>query len=202
MGKIWNDEYRSSVIGRVDSDGRVWNNEYSVGRVDSNGNVWNDEYSGSIIGRVDSDGGVWADSSSVGNVDSDGNIRQGGRIVGRAEGGKLEGGAALLLLVGKQDGDKQRKHFPKMEDGFFIWIVSMLLYLIFENWGGRIGAILGVAFIIIVGIIDEASDLSFKNSPLFTIVIAIITGFILGIVGAIINLIVFLIKKLIKKIKG
>jgi len=84
------DGYGGRIIGRVTSDGRVWNDGYgggTVGRVTSDGRVWNDGYGGSAIGRVTSDGRVWNDG-------------YGGSSIGRVTDGQiLEGGAALLLLL-------------------------------------------------------------------------------------------------------
>lgn len=86
-----------------------------------------------------------------------------------------------------------RRHFPEREEssGCLGWIFSIIIYLIFSNWGGRIGVILGVIFTIIM--IASASD------AIEAILGGLVVTFLLGIAGFIVNAILNFIIKLVKK---
>ncbi|MDR0474445.1 MAG: hypothetical protein LBH43_12330 [Treponema sp.] len=89
------------------------------------------------------------------------------------------------------------RHFPKREEssGCLGWIFSILVFLIFSNWGGRIGVIIGGVFSVIMIIQTFSDDLPVGN--LFLIVPFALLA--CGIIGAIIGAIVGFIKKLINK---
>jgi hypothetical protein len=80
-----------------------------------------------------------------------------------------------------------RKHFPRREEssGCLTWIFALFLFVIFRNWGGRIGVILGVILTIIL--IATGGGESAGNG--------ILAIFFFGLIGAAIGGIVNFIRK-------
>jgi hypothetical protein len=78
-----------------------------------------------------------------------------------------------------------RRHFPKREEssGCLTWFFAILLFILFKNWGGRIGVLLGVIFTIISAA---------TGSPIGNGLLAIV---FLGLIGAAIGGIVNFIRK-------
>jgi hypothetical protein len=87
------------------------------------------------------------------------------------------------------------RHFPRRDEsaGCLAWIFGIFFFLLFSNWGGRIGVILGVIFIIITLVTDSAAD------GLNGIFLGLFATFLFGIVGAAIGGIIGFIRKQINK---
>lgn len=71
-----------SIIGEINSAGKVWVEGSLVGQFEPDGAVRKD---GSIVGSIAKDGTVRMDGSIAGSVDSKGTVRRGGSIVGSVE---------------------------------------------------------------------------------------------------------------------
>jgi len=89
-GRVYDDQFSGTCIGRVDRDGHIYDDQFSgtcVGRVDRDGHIYDDQFSGTCVGRVDRDGHIYDDQFSgtcIGRVDdADDPVRMGGGALRR-----------------------------------------------------------------------------------------------------------------------
>ena len=112
MGNIYDSPTWGTVVGRIESDGNVYDGvgmfSKHIGRVDSDGRVYDDvAMFGKCVGRVKNNGEVWTEGflggKCVGKVESDGRVYDDigftATCVGKVESPHIFGGGAALLLL-------------------------------------------------------------------------------------------------------
>ena len=113
MGKIYDWQTLAPPIGRIETDGKVYDGVgmYAnlIGRVDGDGSVYVAEtFDEKLVGRVETDGSVYAEAHfgggiAVGRVETSGKVYNGSGLsatyAGRAEPPHIFGGGAALLLL-------------------------------------------------------------------------------------------------------
>ena len=127
-------------IGRVESDGRIYDSKYGnkcVGRIETDGKVYGIKYGGSCVGRVDPDGRVYDrkyGGKCGGRIESNGKIfnsKNGGNCVSRAN--KSTTGAAALSLLLTNDTIKSHPSKPPVKVVFAL-IFAALIFLGAFGW--------------------------------------------------------------------